>query len=90
MRNAQCGVYPFRCKVYGTCINSVYGLSGDERKDKLFIFVCSAYVGVDEDVKLFFPFCTLCLSCNVCISHIPKHAQLPRRYGLDNMGPKRA
>ena len=42
-----------------------------------------------QENKLF-TFCTLCLSRNVYISHIPKHAQLSSRSGLDNMGPKRA
>ena len=44
---------------------------------------------VDKEVK-FPPFCTLCLKRNVCISHIPKQAQLSCRSGLDtcNKGPK--
>ena len=36
--NTQFGVYPFRCKVYVHCIHCVYGHSGVDSKDKLYMF----------------------------------------------------
>ena len=54
MRNAQFGVYPFWCKVFGRCIHSVYGHSGADRKGKCFFFLFVRCVCVDKEVKLSF------------------------------------
>ena len=60
------------------------------KKTFFFFFFCTCiYVDIVKEDKLF-PFCTLCLSRNICNPHLPEHAQLSSRSGLNNMGPKRA
>ena len=65
----------FGVRFMALCVHCVYGLSGVDRKGKLFIslFVRCVSVSVDKKVKLL-PFSMLCLSRIVCILHIPTHS----------------